>query len=266
MAKKERISASALRSKIRADFVRSFKLESRSDYNFQFRASGLPFCSRAFVIDHRYNDVRPTRPFGYKFNFYVDIGTAVHEVIQKFLGMGKVLYGDWTCCGVTDHRRIGSVDCPVCGKPQLYGELAPKSVLGMHVDGISVKYNAVLEFKTTSSRNLKALKGPYPNHMVQASCYLHALNAENSWELDKLVFVYFSRDNPADFRIFVCLPKWEAHDSAVAQLEEAKKSLKLGVLPERECASTFDGSWRGCPYMGVCFKDTDSYLSPVEPV
>jgi len=115
VAKEERVSASELEHDLRVDFAKAFKLASYSDYRFEFRASGLPFCSRAFVIHHRYKDETPSKPFGYKFNFYVAIGTAVHEVVQKFLGMGKVLYGDWTCCGATERRRLGSDTCPVCG-------------------------------------------------------------------------------------------------------------------------------------------------------
>ena len=264
MPSSRRISASEIRDQVKADLVQAFKGEVLSDYEFEFRASSLPFCSRAFVLHHRYKDETPSKPFGYNFGFYVTIGTAVHEVLQTFLGMAGMLYGDWVCCGVTEYARIGSKTCPVCGNPQKYEEIAPSSVLGMHVDGISVKYNAVLEYKTTGSSNLESLKEPYPKHLVQASCYVHALNEENGWDLDKIIFIYLSRDKPSDYKIFVSTPNPNVYDDAVKQLNTAKKSLREGVLPERECASSSAGAWRSCPYTGICFKSPEDFLLPVE--
>lgn len=266
MAKRSRVSRSSLEEKISSDLEKSFKSEILVPYDFEFRSSKLPFCPREFVIHHRFpKDDHPFRGEDYNFHFYVRIGSAVHEVVQRFLGISNFLYGDWTCCGVTEHNREGSSTCSVCGLPQKYEELAPKSTLGMHVDGVSVLYNGVTEFKTTSSENLTKLKDPYPAHMMQASCYLHALNEDNGWALDKLIFVYFSRDNPTKFRVFVRKAIPTAYQETLSLYQDAKKSLLQGTLPPPICDRPQDGKWRGCPYAGVCFSPSlESMLVPVE--
>lgn len=275
MAKEPRVTRRELEAQISAELLRIFKppashaMEHRTGietpYEVQFRSSRLPFCGREYVLHHRYREEKPVRVEDYGFNFYVKIGSAVHSVVQQFLGMSDFLYGDWTCCGVTDHAREGSELCSVCGRPQQYEELAPKSELGMHVDGVTVKYNAVTEFKTTSSRNVPSLSNPYPAHMVQASCYLHALNKEHGWSLDKLIFVYFSRDNPSEFRVFVRRPLDTVYEDTLALYQQARSDLVKGVLPDRTCETVSDGSWRGCPYTGICFHPkVEDMLIPVE--
>ncbi len=266
MVKGSRVSRKELEDRIAADLKKSFESEILLPYSFQFRSSRLPFCPREYVIHHRIpKDDRAYRGEDYNFHFYVRIGSAVHEVVQRFLGISNFLYGAWTCCGVTEHDREGSANCTVCGLPQKYEELAPKSELGMHVDGVSVSYNGVAEFKTTGSKNLGSLKDPYEHHMLQASCYLHALNAENDWHLDKLIFVYFSRDNPNDFRVFVRRPLETAYEDTLRLYRKAKRDLVNGVLPPPVCEKPSDGKWRGCPYAGICFSPSlEGMLIPAE--
>jgi hypothetical protein len=276
MAKRTSITRKELEERVTTDLHKALhppvslswdtETEVFTPYHFQFRSSKLPFCKREFVIHSRLSqEQRAVRGESYSFTFYVKIGSAVHEVVQRFLGISKFLYGNWTCCGVTEYGRQGSAKCQVCGSPQQYSELAPKSELGMHVDGISVLYNGVAEFKTTSSKNLPTLSDPYPQHMGQASCYLHALNAENDWELDKLIFIYFSRDNPKDFRVFVRAPLATFYDESLGLWKEAKEALYSGVLPDPICTSSSDGSYKGCSYAGICFSPSlEEKLLPVE--
>lgn len=266
MASKTRLSTKELESHITADMEAAFKHEVSVPYDFQFRSSKLPICNREYVLHHRYpKEERPLRGEEYTFNFYVKIGSAVHEVVQRFLGMAGFLYGDWTCCGVTEHLREGSKLCPVCETPQLYGELAPESELGMHVDGVTITYNGVTEFKTTSAANLLKLENPYDTHMEQATCYLRALNIQYGWNLDKLIFVYFSRDNPKEFKVMVRRPLPTTYTDTLEGFALAKKQLASGVLPDRVCDSVRDGHWRSCGYVGVCFSPVlEKMLVPVE--
>lgn len=238
--------------------------EIYSPYEFQFRASRLPFCSREFVIDRRY-PAKVFRNETYDFHFYVSIGTAVHEVVQQFLGMAKAIYGHWICCGVIEKFRTGSELCPVCGRPQKYEEFEIDSELGAHVDSVFRQYQAVGEFKTTGGSNLHKLSGPYDHHLTQASAYTNALNEQFGWDLDKIIFVYISRDRPSDFRVFVVPPIPDAFSGALEQYEKAKVQLAEGELPEPICSSSSAGAWRGCPYAGVCFhpKLEDEILLPI---
>tara|TARA_Y100000310_G_scaffold341234_1_gene439740 strand:- start:4997 stop:5833 length:837 start_codon:yes stop_codon:yes gene_type:complete len=230
---------------------------------YEFRASRLPFCPREMVIHHRYPD-EALREESYGFRFYVGIGTAVHEVIQQFLGMNNVLYGHWSCCGVIEKERLGSRSCPVCGRPQMYEEYNIEGSLGAHVDGIVPSMNAVWEFKTTGSSNLPKLTSPYKKHHVQASAYLEGINLQEGWDLDKIVFVYLSRDRPQDFKVFVVDPIPDTYTDAVESYSEARDSLYSGHIPEGICKSSSEGSWSGCTYAGICFSPSlDSMLLPV---
>lgn len=253
MAARKGISRSALEKLIHADLEAAMGQEILVPYKFEFRASRLPFCPREMVIDKLSRDV-PLRGETYGFRFYVGIGTSVHETIQQFLGITGILYGHWTCCGYTELFREGSRSCPLCGRPQLYHEFTIDSTLGGHVDGVSLKYDAVFEFKTTGGTNLEKLKNPYDHHMAQASCYLSALNEEHGWGLNKLIFVYLSRDKPADFKVMVRHPLELAYEEVLEEYGKAKEAMEKRRLPQGVCSSSSAGSWRGCPYAGICFS------------
>jgi len=241
------------------------KGEISSPYTFQFRASRLPFCSREFVIGKRYAGGQVAFDETYDFHFYVSIGTAIHEVIQQFLGISGSIYGHWTCCGVTEQFREGSALCSVCGRPQKYEEFSVDGELGAHVDSVFRQYNAVGEFKSTGSSNLTRLKGPYDHHITQASCYTNALNLQFGWDLDKIIFVYLSRDRPSDFKVFVVPPIEDALSGAIEQYHNAKEELEAGTIPDPVCSNSYEGHRRNCPYAGVCFHpNLSSLLHPVE--
>lgn len=265
MAKKSRISKKEIESLVEEDLRASLKEEILLPADFKFRSSRLPFCKREYVIHNRFDRERTVlRSEDYKFNFYVKIGSAVHEVVQQFLGMANFLYGNWTCCGITEYGREGSAICPLCGRPQKYDELAPNSELGMHVDGVNIKWKAVVEFKTTSSSNLESLKKPYDKHIVQASCYSCALNESYDWGIDKIIFVYLSRDNPEKFKVFVVKPSLEAYPEALELYKQAQEDLADGRIPDGICVNAAEGHKSGCSYAGICFSPAlSSHLVPV---
>jgi len=264
MAKKSRLSKKKLEEQAEAEIRASLKEEILVPAEVKFRSSRLPFCKREYVIHNRFDRSHAVlRGEDYKFQFYVSIGTAVHEVVQQFLGMAKFLYGGWSCCGLTESYREGSELCPFCGRPQKYEELAPESTLGMHVDGVNLRWKAVLEFKTTSSSNLETLTKPYDKHVIQASCYCDALNDSYSWDLDKIIFVYLSRDNPEKFKVFIVKPSLDAYPEALSLYEEAKEELAEGEIPEGICANAAEGHRSGCSYAGICFSPSlESHLVP----
>lgn len=253
MVEESSISLEDLKLVITRDIRGAMKEEIYTPYDFQFRASRLPFCPREYVIHNRYQGA-VVRNETYDFSFYVKIGTAIHEAVQQYLGMGSFLYGHWICCGVIDKFREGSQLCLVCGRPQQYEEFEIEdSELGAHVDAVFLRYGAVGEFKSTGSANLTRLTGPYETHLMQASCYLHALNKQFGWELDKIVFVYLSRDRPSDFRVFVVRAIPNALGDVLSLYEDAKLELESGTLPDPICSNSYEGHRKGCPYVGICF-------------
>lgn len=265
MVKEASIGSKKLADMVHASIVEAMKPEVDLPFDFEFRASRLPFCPRQLVVHARWpRDAMPIRSENYAFSFYTGVGTILHELIQTYLGIGKVLYGHWRCCGVTEFFTEGSSMCPVCARPRKYLEFEVDGELGAHVDGVSLYYNSVFEFKTTSSVNLVKLTKPYPNHITQASCYVVMLNKMLGINLDKICFVYLSRDNPKNFKVFVVKPDMSAHSAAVSQFRSAKLALVSGTVPDRTCENTYEGNAKGCPYVGVCFSPSmESQLVPV---
>lgn len=267
MAKKSRVSRSELEAQITTDLRKAFEKEIFRPARAEFRSSSLPFCPRKYVIHRRYGGAVHGESYG--FTFYVTIGTAIHEAVQTFLGANKLLYGHWTCCGLTEYNRLGSRPCPICGGPQKYEELAPKSALGMHVDGVVPRYNGIFEFKSIGAKRVDPespdeLKDPYEKHMLQASCYVHALNEEHGWELDKIIFVYFSRDDPKKFKVFVRRPLPTIYSDSLVLYRKTLEDLESGVIPEGICSSASVGRWEGCVYAGICFSPwLEDQLLPV---
>lgn len=265
MATPDSASNQKLESKINTQIQKAMKAEIFEPFTYRFRASRLPFCPRELVIDRRWPKGQALRSESYDFQFYVKIGTAIHEVVQQYLGMADALYGHWTCCGVTELFREGSALCPVCGRPQMYEEFEVDNVLGMHVDSVFLRYLTVGEYKSTGSHNLPLLEGPYPQHHEQASVYLDALNQEYGWGLKKIAFVYFSRDRPSDYRIFIVDPLENALQLVVDRYEKTLAELASGVVPDGICENTYEGHRRGCAYYGVCFHpNLEQNLIPVE--
>tara|TARA_R100000656_G_scaffold104176_1_gene76120 strand:+ start:148036 stop:148848 length:813 start_codon:yes stop_codon:yes gene_type:complete len=238
-----------------------------SEYKFKFRASGLPFCPRELVIDRLIKEEnRVGSLMDYGFAFYVGIGTAVHEVIQRYLGMVKGLYGNWTCCGYTELEREGSKECPVCGEPQHYDEF--KMSFGdssAYADGVWLRHNAVWEFKTYGVDKVDDLTEPKDAHLQQASCYVELLNEARGWNIDKIIFVYLARDNPRKFKVLVVPPIKNMYSTVLKEYREAQKMAEAKILPKRVCESPTDGDFMNCGYSGICFSpDLDKMLIPVE--
>lgn len=245
--------------------AQAMKEETYLPFDFEFRASRLPFCSRQLVLHARWpKDALPVRSERYDFGFYTRIGNVLHELIQSFLGLSGILWGHWTCCGVTVLFQEGTTNCPVCGKPRKYLEFELDSELGAHVDGVSLVFNSVFEFKTTGSATLEKLTAPYPNHQAQASCYVVILNEMFDLNLDKICFVYLSRDTPKKYKVFVRKPDKTAYADALVQFAAAQQSLYNGTIPDRVCSNSYEGHDRACPYVGVCFyPGVEEHLIPV---
>jgi hypothetical protein len=168
-------------------------LQATANYKYEspakqdFRVSSLPYCG---ILDY-IADPSKADSFDYGFDFYVKIGTAVHEILQSIMPRLKVkgvkIFGSWKCghshtkidedgntvvthCG---HRKEwqfqpDDMKCPKNGCPGtlIYDELELLDVsngvtLSGHIDmlievtviknGKSVAYYHILDFKTTGN-------------------------------------------------------------------------------------------------------------------
>lgn len=236
----------------------AFSVVDLSLFKPRFSPSALPFCPRKFVI-HSFatDDLIAMSAWGYDGEFYAGQGHVIHAVTQKQLGKAGLLFGDWSCCGITRcHQK--SERCLVCGNWPTYREFQLDKAMngiGGFVDGVLLDHNAVLEIKTKSSYRIESMTEPiWYEWTMQASVYATALNRMYGWNLDKIVMLYISRENPYIQRIFVVPVIKASLEGQLALQKQGKDCVRLKVLPSGICNNSSEGDDLHCVYASVCFR------------
>lgn len=245
------------------------------DWHWQFRASGLPACPLQHVW-YRFDrelDSLPGRRESFAKDFYTEIGTAVHTVVQRWLGRLGVLYGDWLCpkCKKLYRGNLGTVTCE-CGAETVYEELSFDGKPSGHCDGLiklgdltpGEKDFAVLEVKTTSERRLNEVikpQGPPLNYRLQATNYTHRLQ-QLGFNLVGVMFLFVPRDSPNKMHAIWVHPKRvkQINDAMVREYDATVEALDTGDFSALSgtCAEPADGE--GCPYRPNCFSPSAKAL------
>ncbi len=198
-----------------------FHVTEKEAYRFEARASALPFCTmlelQQFITGEQWEKDFP-------FEFYVKVGTAMHEVLQASFPKsknGSKVFGNWVCSNhislikpceyrKTMSLRPDSLVCPKCKAGQLvYDELTlqhislkdRKTAVTAHCDMVTVfgkkkkKKYVVWEFKSTGAYNIdypdKWL--PYTKHLFQAWAYA-VMMTDIGMRPSYIAIAYFSRD------------------------------------------------------------------------
>lgn len=182
------------------------KYEESRAYKPELRASSMPFCPRKFIYSFFNN-----RSFSFASDFYMDVGTAIHSVVQHWLPIVNhgVLFGNWEClaCKNIRYMKIGPLHCNCCGAPLEYKELTltfpSASSMSGHSDGLLIegKKAWILELKSTGTAGVSKKSEPDKKHDLQATVYVSALREIfeiMNIELDVKGYCikYISRDNP----------------------------------------------------------------------
>lgn len=207
---------------------------SRNNY---LHPSALPFCPLKIAYRRLVDGVESERFESFNENFYVNIGSSVHELLQDFIGRMKVeqgvetaveTLGHWKCpdCG---RRRLFTTykRCKCGGKPK-YEEIAIhwRNTIG-HMDKVIRigDYLFILDYKTTGSRALyKHRQGepigqpylPYNTNKAQIMRYVGLFERVFAKEFEPggrfegcvvvgALLVYVSRETVRD-KAFVYLP------------------------------------------------------------
>jgi hypothetical protein len=246
------------------------------DWHWQFRASGLPACplQHAWYRFDREAGSLPGRRESFRKDFYTEIGTAVHTVVQRWLGRLKLLYGDWRCpkCEDVVYRgRLGTVTCD-CGAETVYEELQFDGKPSGHCDGLvklgeltpGDKDFAVLEVKTTSERRLEQVikpQGPPLNYRLQATNYTYRLQ-QLGYRIVGVMFLFVPRDSPNKMHAIWTHPKRvnPINEAMLREYEATIQALDTGDFSQNSgtCASPDDGE--SCPYRPNCFSPSAANL------
>jgi len=249
------------------------------------------FCPRAYVLWY-VSGFRAATERHYSFDAYVSVGTALHEVNQRWAGRQGWLYGMWKCrkCKAVTQEQLGMpLACPSCGHRKMeyeeYSLVQEHTGLTGHCDGIiclehlGIPDWLLWEIKTTGHKNTQNINfDPFTDqyyywHYHQANTYLHM--ARDGWPLDhpslpeweqrpgrhpgfpKLAWIlhtYVSRDNPTARKHFLRAPSRPHFDADVYPIIVAKEALKQHLLPAPKCQSGADFQARDCPYRYSCFS------------
>ncbi len=222
-------------------------------------------------------------------DYYCNVGTLFHSIIQKWLGRGKKIVGNWKCHHVvngikcTGKRGFSTnPECPKCGTEMRYYELGVhfgKYTVG-HTDGVFLfkgKYY-VIDYKTSSTEKIVEHERtkkvfPYLSNLAQIKSYCFYLEQQYpGLEISGYMLIYISRDSPTKYRSVV--------GSLISKAEKAKigktcetidrhfdivlnaKTLKdiLPLVREKPCKNkeeymkTMYNYFAQCPLASVCFR------------
>lgn len=219
------------------------------------RPSSMPFCSIQLLRDLI---LKEPNEESMKSDFYMDVGTTLHSVVQKWLPRLGKGFGDWVCldkkCG-NKHKLTANRVCTSCGAQMQYEEIEVeyRGITG-HIDYIldKPKGKQIIDFKTSSSE--KILKKDIPRlvstkYMMQILTYTYIVQELYGWNMVGSSLLFISRDTP-DTYLEVFFP-WDKKtsdeiaefvDAQVAGFSAANKSLNerdaIHAIKNRLCKNS----------------------------
>lgn len=211
-----------------------------SDRAFAFRCSSLPFCPiRAFLgMD------KGQESFG--MDFYTGIGTAVHEVAQRWINRGNLadrVFARWKCseCSNITDPGFKPDSCPSCGcvHPAFGYEEVEITYRGLsgHVDliyEIAPDKFVVMDFKTTNLSEAKKRANwqnnypASPSSIVQIGAYCMMLRRVYGLDVVAWSLIYVDRGK-------AIASHKDYHK--VTRPWGARKHLHMRRLVDRACAN-----------------------------
>lgn len=195
-------------------------------------------------------------------DFYCEIGTAVHSVLQKWFSINKQLYGLYKC-NVCNSIIEGNGPIYCCNKLSVYEEysLKYKNLTG-HCDGIVILDEKcyLLEFKTISTKGLEERikeNKAYNYHSNQLNIYmLMGQKLKLPFPLIGGFIIYISRDNPRKTASFlqtgIDVIKIK---NTLNQFNNTKIIFEKGCFENvnKRCNNFKDAGF--CDYKSLCFRD-----------
>lgn len=174
----------------------------------KLRVSGLPYCG----LRHLYRRlIHPKQYYNMGKSYYMDCGTLTHSAIQKHLGFGNKIIGDWVCIEefCLGYRKFSSnCYCPACGLVMEYKELEMKFDMYPYlskffIDGLFVSEDGsywIIDYKTTNSKTCsiptKDSGLPYATNVAQIKAYCALIEKLHPIKIKGWLLCYVARDNP----------------------------------------------------------------------
>lgn len=206
----------------------------------QFRCSGLPMCPiRRLFFDKGQESFHK--------DFYVKVGTAIHDAIQNWMSKGKRannIVAEWSCldCGTLRSPGFKPIQCEDCGSTKgfKYNEITIRyRNLSGHVDLLYHLGNnrfLLIDFKTTDL-SAKRNKGgwektfkPSPNYYVQIRSYATLLKEVFGYNIVAWALLFIDRAKPIresrDYHKIVKPWKQHNHDMYLKLINQSCRNAK----------------------------------------
>ena len=268
------------------------------------RPSSCPACAIVLFLEickGRANGGVFTENTDFMREYYTELGTLTHALLQKWMGRSGVLVGDWSCkCSLDKEgkakilRRFSADNkCPKCSQTMDYVEVeVDEDGIKGHVDGIlcfkvdGVKQYIVIDFKgsslqkLTQNKNAKPPVLPVKKHTKQISLYAHIFKKYKKLNVVGWALIYTTLDNTKiNFIAAKTFSKkdWveaeELFDGQAQQQRILTKTLEDGrvkrLLKNKLCTdsdyyySQVKDQYSTCAYAGICFSHQKKLLELV---
>jgi hypothetical protein len=258
--------------------------------HLELHPSSYPYCFLKHFREMCLNPPNGKNELPYSMDIYVNIGTAVHEVVQTHLGYTGRILGDWTCPWCKHKKEFSrKPKCPKCGELMTYEELGVrigKRTVG-HVDGVmktaSGKY-VVIDYKTSSIKAMELYrrsgKGyPYHHNVEQIKSYCYYLSRIYGIEIEGFLLVYLARDDAMTYfePVGVSLTEqdladigkemkmWDKQFDQVVRITKLEEIL---VMVEHKPCKTrkdyegrYDDDFNPCPLADICLSKDKRLLN-----
>lgn len=272
----------------------SWEVFSSVQRNLELHPSSFPYCGVKHLYDFMQEAPSPVTSDSFGGSYFMNVGTLVHVLIQRAVGMSGKVWGHWKCslhdkglCGYEDLETLSVYhDCPVCGQFCDYEEI------GYNIDGLLVGHQDclfedsdgdfwVLDYKTCMLMKAQKHKkdgvtlAGNNGYRAQQTTYCtlaHKTYGKSHGIRPKgWILVYMPRDVPFQFCLYgedvsSALKKetWEriCHDmSALEVVLDAKEFSEIEpLIASKPCKSmshyneTMASLYGVCSLLPVCFN------------
>jgi hypothetical protein len=226
------------------------------------------------------------RQIPYRLRYRFAVGTALHEMIQGYLGEMGILKGFWKCENnhVTKEISLKPEACAVCGGSQSYveielsHEIRPGHNIVGSTDGVMLWQgeDIGLEIKSLEPHVLSSMNKPYPYPIVQLNIYMHLLKMKLFPNMKRgIVLLAAPMDKDSillpmkSFYIDYTDAYWKDASEKVVQAIEFLDAFKEGkltaqaLITKRVCASRTIAGKAECEQVLTCF-DTGALVTTLK--
>lgn len=228
--------------------------------------SQLPFCAYKFLIG--YINYKDLQPHYLSSDITLNIGTVIHNLLEKYMTCNKGLFGEWYCPKCFKKIGLSLYPKEKCCRFYKYREISInyKGIVG-HIDTVIKDENSdywIVDYKTTTKSKLsEKAKDPGLTYKLQIFTYALCMQLQYGIKIKGVCLMFIAKENP-------CLENISMYTSLVTKrkLLKVKNLLKKYLSTKKACvtASCYDDidiKLEKCsdPYCPVCTKYTEEQLN-----